>query len=135
MADSPATCPQCGAATRPAQDWCTLCLHVLRAPEPAPVAAAAAVEPGETTHIDHPGALEPTRAGAPRAGAADPDFDVEAAASALLSQLAIDTKGDSFAVPALLNSKARIAVFVTVAMVVLCGVSLATMAVLGKLFG
>lgn len=128
MADSSA-CPKCGAAVRPAQDWCTLCLHVLRSPEP-PRVVAVPVPVSVASGHDETG---------PSHSLVDPDgdtgFDVEAAADALLGQLAVDTRRNSFSVPPFLNSKGRIAVFVTVAMAALCLASLATMGVLGLLFG
>src|SRR3954471_11343958 len=94
--DAASTCPKCGAAIRPGQEWCTLCLHVLRAaePPPAPVSVPAAVpaavaETGETVETE---------------AATQARIDVEAAAEALLSQLAIDTRRDSFTVPPFLDS-------------------------------
>jgi hypothetical protein len=125
--DAASTCPKCGAAIRPGQEWCTLCLHVLRAaePPPAPVSVPAAV----------PAAVAETGETAETQAATQARIDVEAAAEALLSQLAIDTRRDSFTVPPFLDSKARIAVFVTVAMTVLSGACLAAMGVLGRILG
>jgi hypothetical protein len=116
--DAALTCPKCGAAVREAQAWCSLCLHVLHTPQPAapapqPAAGVVAV-PGST---------------------GEAAVDVEAAADALLAQLAVETRRDGLQVPAVLNSRARIAVFVTVAMSVLCGACLVAMGVLGAVFG
>jgi hypothetical protein len=136
--DAAATCPKCSAAIRPGQEWCTLCLHVLRAPEPSPApvslppvvpAALASPAAAVSTAVTETGEAVETDA------ATGSRIDVEAAAEALLGQLAIDTRRDSFKIPAFLDSKARIAVFVTVAMTFLSGACLATMGVLGRLFG
>jgi hypothetical protein len=135
--DAAATCPKCSAAIRPGQEWCTLCLHVLRAPEPPPapvslppvVPAALASPAAVSTALTETGEAVETDA------ATGSRNDVEAAAEALHGQLAIDTRRDSFKIPAFLDSKARIAVFVTVAMTFLSGACLATMGVLGRLLG
>lgn len=136
--DAASTCPKCSAAVRPGQEWCTLCLHVLRAPEPPPApvtlppvvpAVAASLAAAESTAVTETGEAVETDA------TTKSRIDVEAAAEALLSQLAIDTRRDSFKVPPFLDSKARIAVAVTVAMTGLSGACLAAMGVLGRLFG
>jgi hypothetical protein len=119
--DAVPTCPKCGAAVRLTQDWCSLCLHVLRTPEPAapaPQPAAVGEEPDGST-----------------ASEAEHRIDVEAAAEALLSQLAAETKRDGLHIPSFLSSKARIGVFVAAAMSALCGGLLLAMSVLGWLFG
>src|SRR3954452_2463868 len=88
--DAMVTCPECGAGVRPDQEWCTLCLHVLRAPEPPPAPAAPVVP-----------------AAAPIASA-PPAADIEATADAMLAQLAVATRTDRLAVPSFLDSKAKI---------------------------
>lgn len=136
--DAASTCPKCSAAIRPGQEWCTLCLHVLRAPAPppAPVSLPPAVPTASVSPTAALSAVDTETGEAVETDAAtESRIDVEAAADALLSQLAIDTRRDSFKIPPFLDSKARIAVFVTVAMTVLSGACLATMGVLGRLFG
>ena len=62
-----------------------------------------------------------------------PPEQVEAAAEALLAQLAVDTRKDSLVLPPFLATKARIAVAACVATVVLIGVGLAGLTILGAL--
>jgi hypothetical protein len=59
----------------------------------------------------------------------------EAAAEALLAQLSVESSHQRLNVPEYLNSKARITVFVPVAMAALCALGLASLAVLGVIFG
>ena len=137
------TCPECGAGIRPGQEWCSLCMHVLREPEPEPVALP---QPALTPAVQAPAAdapaVDPQAAdlqAAVGAAAEGPTPEVraqvEAAADALLEQLAVESSHDRLNVPDYLNSKARIAVFVTVAMSVLSGLGLAALAVLGWILG
>jgi hypothetical protein len=119
--DTALTCPKCRAAVREGQEWCTLCLHVLHAPQPM------AGTPETVPEVDQPG--EPDSRGVAS------DVDVEAAAEVMLAQLAIDSDRAGFSVPPFLNSKARITAFAAAAMVGLSVAGLVTMAVLGRLFG
>ena len=141
------TCPECGAGIRPGQEWCSLCMHVLREPEPEPEPEPVALpQPALTPAVQAP-AADPQAADVQAAdvqaavGAAaegpTPEVraQVEAAADALLEQLAVESSHDRLNVPDYLNSKARIAVFVTVAMSVLSGLGLAALAVLGWILG
>ena len=127
------TCPECGAGIRPGQEWCSLCMHVLREPEPEPVALP---QPALTPAVQAP-AADPQAAVGAAAEGPTPEVraQVEAAADALLEQLAVESSHDRLNVPDYLNSKARIAVFVTVAMSVLSGLGLAALAVLGWILG
>ena len=72
---------------------------------------------------------------APEGPSAEVRAQVDAAADALLAQLAVESSHNRLSVPEFLNSKSRIAVFVAVAMTVLCALGIATLAVLGSLFG
>jgi hypothetical protein len=148
--DAASVCPECGAGVRPGQEWCTLCLHVLREPEPRP-------EPVTVHRLVTP-ELTPPLTPAPEVLLGEPGADVngepdgeadpgtvgpsseararaEAAAEALLAQLKVESRHDRLNVPEYLNSKSRIAAFVPVAMVVLCGLGIATLTVLGSIFG
>jgi hypothetical protein len=108
-------------------------MHVFPKPEPEPVVPAAAVAaplssvvvPVPATDAQEPGS-DPS--GADRARA-------EAAAEALLAQLAVESRHDRLNVPEFLNSKGRIGVFVAVAMTVLCALGIGTLAVIGSIFG
>jgi hypothetical protein len=142
--DAALTCPECGAGVRVGQEWCTLCMHVLRKPEPEPepviapsapqtVVAAPAQSSESSRHSD---AAADVASVAPSDGSSEEvRAHVEAAAQALLAQLAVESSRDRVSVPEYLNSKARIAVFVAVVMVVLCALGLGTLGVLGSLFG
>jgi hypothetical protein len=137
--DAATTCPECGAGVRPGQEWCSLCMHVLRRPEPEPTPAptpaplpALATQPAAATQpASFDGAAEVT----PEGPSAEVRAQVDAAADALLAQLAVESSHNRLSVPEFLNSKARIGVFVAVAMTGLCAVGIATLAVLGSLFG
>lgn len=135
--DAMLTCPECGAGVRPDQEWCTLCLNVLRAPEPPPAPVipepmvAVAVEPGVPAGPATPG--EPAAAPAlvfPAAPAPLP-AELEATANALLAQLAVETRKERLAVPTFLDSKAKVAVAVTVGMGVFSSVVLVGLSVMG----
>jgi hypothetical protein len=134
--DAMPTCPECGAGVRPEQDWCSLCLHVLRAPEPppapvvpvAPVSAAAPAAAVTQTSADSVAAdTAPLTPLSPPALPAD----IEARADALLAQLAMDTRKGRLVVPSFLDSKAKIAVAVIVGTSVLSSVVLVILTVLG----
>ena len=142
--DTALTCPKCRAAVREGQEWCTLCLHVLRAPEPTvavsvPSAAspvpsvaaspAASLDTSDTVSDPHQPRDEPDSRDLAS------DVDVEAAAEVMLAQLAIDTDREGFSVPPFLNSKARITAFVAAAMVGLSVAGLLTMGIVGRVFG
>jgi hypothetical protein len=125
--DAARTCPECGAGVRPEQEWCTLCLHVLRAPEPpeplvpapvVPVVAAAPADPADPADL--------AAAAADRARA-------EAAATALLEQLAIDSRKDRLVLPSYLDTKPKVAVACAVAMSGLTGFVLVGMSILGAI--
>jgi hypothetical protein len=130
------TCPECGAGVRPEQDWCSLCLHVLRAPEPppapvvpvAPISAAAPV-----TAAAQQAALDPGAEAASAAPLAKRELspEIEAQADALLAQLAVDTRKERLVVPSFLDSKAKVAVAIIVATSVVSSAVLVILAVLG----
>jgi hypothetical protein len=111
--DAALNCPECGSLVRADQQWCTLCLHVLHAPEPEP----------EPELAPRPGAA------AAQAAALPPE--VEAAAQAMLEQLAIESRREGLQLPSYLQSKSQKAVAVTVAMTVLSAAVLLLMTVLG----
>jgi hypothetical protein len=113
--DDALTCPQCGAAVRPGQEWCTLCLHVLRTPEPEPVSQPVAAE-----------AAEP-------AAPPEPAAEVEAVASAMLEALAIESRKEGFGLPSFLQSKAQRWLAIAVGMAVFSVVAVVALAVLGAL--
>ena len=118
--DARLTCPKCGAGVRPDQEWCSLCLHVLRPPTPEPVPAviaAGADAGGEGAEV----------AAAPRVA---PE-QVEAAATALLAQLAAETSRQRPTVPSYLDSNLKVGVAVTVAIAAFCTVVLVGLTVLG----
>jgi rubredoxin len=135
--DAAATCPECGAGIRPGQEWCSLCMHVLRPPEPEPAPAPAPlpVLMSQSTVATEPASFDVTSEVAPEGSSAEVRAQVDAAADALLAQLAVESSHNRLNVPEFLNSKSRIAVFVAVAMTVLCALGIATLAVLGSLFG
>jgi rubredoxin len=120
--DAMLTCPECGAGVRPEQDWCSLCLHVLRAPEPppAPVVPAAPISAAAPDAVD----------AAPLAQPAVP-ADIEARADALLAQLAVDTRKDRLVVPSFLDSKAKVVVAIIVGTSVVSAAVLVILTVLG----
>jgi hypothetical protein len=143
--DAALVCPECGAGVRPGQEWCTLCLHVLRKPEPhlAPgPAAEPAAEPAPERAAEpaREPAAEPAREPAAEAApvSSGPSDEAraraEAAAEALLAQLSVETRHQRLNVPEYLNSKARITMFVPMAMAALCGLGIAVLAVLGAIF-
>ncbi len=121
-ATSAGSCPECGALVRPEQRWCTLCLHVLGAPEPDPAPVAAP---------------QPVLVTTPPATAPAPDSstvlapEVEAAAEALLEQLAQESRREGLTLPSWLQSKGQKALAVAVAMSLLSTVVLLVMTVLG----
>jgi hypothetical protein len=119
--DAMLTCPECGAGVRPDQKWCTLCLHVLSAPEPPPVP----VVPEPTDAVVAAPALvfpaEPTPLPA----------ELEATADALLAQLAVESRKERLAVPTFLDSKAKVALAVTVGMSVFSAVVLVGLSLVG----
>lgn len=135
--DAALTCPKCGAAVRETQQWCSLCLHVLHVPEPAAPAPQPAPAPqadaADGATVAESGEWDEHRGS--DLPAAETRIAVDAAAEALLAQLAVDTQRDGLQIPAFLNSKPRIAVFAVVAMSALCGASLLAMAILGAVFG
>lgn len=131
--DATLNCPECGSLVRADQPWCTLCLHVLHAPEPDPEP-----EPEPEPVVARPlGAAAPAAAevaqpatqAATQAATLPPE--VEAAAQAMLEQLAIETRREGLQLPSYLQSKSQKAVAVTVAMTVLSGAVLLLMTVLG----
>jgi hypothetical protein len=139
--DAARTCPECGAGVRPDQEWCTLCLHVLRAPEPEPEPLPVpepallpvplpALEPERVPLPAQaaPAAAEALPADAPAPAPAVPKLapEVEAAATALLEQLAAESQREG-GLPAFLSTKTRVAMSV---MVVMSGLSVVVMLVL-----
>jgi hypothetical protein len=139
--DAAQTCPSCGSVVRPQQEWCTLCLHVLRAPEPEPQPEPAPAPEPVRAAIPVPdlGPTQEPQAAAERAAGADPDPkpapslppEVEAAATALLEQLAIDTRNEGFTLPSYLQTKGQKAIAVGIAMSVLSSAVLLLMTVFG----
>jgi hypothetical protein len=127
--DAMLTCPECGAGVRPEQDWCSLCLHVLRSPEPppapvVPVAPVSAAAPAATVAASLAAGTEPLSPPALPA-------DIEARADALLAQLAVDTRKERLVVPSFLDSKAKVAVAIIVGTTVVSSVVLVILTVLG----
>jgi hypothetical protein len=126
-ADAAPACPQCGALVRPEQSWCSRCLHVVNAPEPEP----------EPEPLPEPGPVplaEPLSGSGPAPTAASGTLlapEVEAAADALLEQLARQTQSEGLHLPSYLQTKGQRAVAVAVAMSVLSGGVLLLMTVLG----
>ncbi|MDP9221149.1 MAG: hypothetical protein M3P23_11530 [Actinomycetota bacterium] len=128
--DAARTCPECGAAVRPEQEWCTLCLHVLRVPEPPkPAPVVPVVAPGASLEA-HP--ADPAVPADLAAAAAD-KARAEAAATALLEQLAIDTRKDRLVLPSYLDTKPKVAVACAVAMSGLTAFVLVGMSILGAI--
>jgi hypothetical protein len=128
--DAARTCPECGAGVRPDQEWCTLCLHVLRAPEPpAPTAVLPAVAAGASLAADPADPIDPIEL----AAAAVDKARAEAAATALLEQLAIDSRKDRLVLPSYLDTKPKVAVACAVAMSGLTGFVLVGMSILGAI--
>ena len=87
-------CPSCGARVVPEQDWCSLCLKPLRAPDPAPhpgpvsdPGTSAAGEP-DLSADDPYAAMQPPDALAPH-GTLPPGV-----AEAMLAELAATTAAD-----------------------------------------
>ena len=128
--DAARTCPECGAGVRPDQEWCTLCLHVLRAPEPPPPAPVVPAGPaGASLEADPAGPADPVEL----AAAAADKARAEAAATALLEQLAIDSRKDRLVLPSYLDTKPKVAVACAVAMSGLTGIVLVGMSILGAI--
>jgi hypothetical protein len=129
--DAMLTCPECGAGVRPDQEWCTLCLHVLRVPEP-PAALAAPVAP--VAPVVAAAVLPASATAAPGEGSvpkAPLSPDVEATADAMLAQLAVATHQERLVVPSFLDTKAKVAVSIGVGMCVLSAAVLLILTVLG----
>jgi rubredoxin len=128
--DAARTCPECGAGVRPDQEWCTLCLHVLRAPEPPPLASVVpAGAAGASLEAEPAGPADPVELAAAAADRAR----AEAAATALLEQLAIDSRKDRLVLPSYLDTKPKVAVACAVAMSGLTGIVLVGMSILGAI--
>lgn len=123
--DAALSCPECGSLVRPDQQWCTLCLHVLHAPTPEPEPVLAPATPLVATTPASADAAQP----AAQASGLPPE--VEAAAQALLEQLAYETRQQGLKLPSYLQSKGQKAVAVAVAMTVLSGGVLLLMTILG----
>jgi hypothetical protein len=127
--DAALSCPECGSLVRPDQQWCTLCLHVLHAPAPEPEPEPEPVLPPATPVVATTPA--PAEAAQPAASASALPPEVEAAAQALLEQLAYETRQQGLKLPSYLQSKGQKAVAVAVAMTVLSGGVLLLMTILG----
>jgi hypothetical protein len=134
--DAALTCPQCGSFVRADQQWCTLCLHVLHAPEPEPEPQP---EPEVAEQVAEPVTVADAATGTATAGAATGPTpsgltpEAEAAAQALLEQLAVETRRDSFQVPSFLRSPGQKAVAVAVVMSVLSTLVIVTMDIAGAI--
>jgi hypothetical protein len=126
--DAALSCPECGALVRADQEWCTLCLHVLHQPKPAPVPEP---EPAQSPAASVP---QPTAAPAPQPTATGLSPEVEAAADALIAQLAAETHRESLKVPPFLRSKAQRTVAIVVAGSVLTTLVVAALDLLGAAF-
>jgi hypothetical protein len=149
--DAAMSCPECGATVRPGQEWCTLCLHVLRAPEaepepepeplpvPEPASLPASVPVLEPERVPLPAQAAPAAAealpvDAPAPAPAAPELapEVEAAAAALLEQLAVESQREG-GLPSFLSTKTRVAMSVMVVMSGLSVVVMLALTVLGAL--
>jgi hypothetical protein len=126
--DAALSCPECGSLVRADQQWCTLCLHVLHAPEPEPEPVPEPVLAPRPLAAPTPAAAEAAQPAAPASGLSP---EVEAAAQALLEQLAIETRREGLNLPSYLQSQGQKAVAVVVAMTVLSAAVLLLMTILG----
>jgi hypothetical protein len=140
--DAALSCPECGSLVRADHQWCTLCLHVLHAPEPEPVPEPqpepepVPVLGPRPDAVAAPAAAEAAQPAAPAsapgsgpASALPPE--VEAAAQALLEQLAYETRQEGLKLPPYLQSTGQKAVAVAVAMTVMSAAVLLLMTILG----
>jgi hypothetical protein len=131
--DAMPTCPKCGAGVRPGQEWCTLCLRVLRAPEPPAVPADRPARASTASVDDWTAGPGSELGGVAQVATAPPvpREQVEAAAEALLAQLAVESRGQRLTVPSFLDSNLKIAVAVTAAIATFCFVVVVGLSIVG----